>query len=388
MDFSNEHYVRLYTRDTTTWLRLGWDAQCVFGQVLRKMDMAGVMDIDGLEPWEAVVVHCRAPEDVARRGMARCLELGVLEHNGSYLVAPKYIEANTASKSDKQRQKEHRNLRRAKAMSRNVTSGHENDGDERADLDDDAGEQGDGATPDDDPSDPVETGESQGVSPTSQNVTKNHSATDPVTAGHKRSLFTSPSSVTSTVPGALPTRVRAREANVPKEAKTLSDRIRAARPLVDPVALADDVAIYLHEQGLHRFDVMKWREDLQWIGDQPIADLALVLHHALADRWVQENLHVVDPGHLRKRWVRYRGGPPKAVVDARKTADDERHTRMRRRAELETKHSDALMRAEGFGDPNASEESKGRAAREARDIEQEIAKLEAESRGASKRGAA
>lgn len=122
MDFANEHYIRVYTRDTTTWQRLGWDGQCVLVQLLRKMDAAGVLDIEDVEPWEAAVIHCRAPEDVARRGMARCLELGVLVHNRGSLVAPKYVEANTASKSDKQRQRESRTQRRAVALSRNVTT--------------------------------------------------------------------------------------------------------------------------------------------------------------------------------------------------------------------------------------------------------------------------
>lgn len=125
MDWSNEHYVRLYTRDTTTWHRLGWDGQCVMAQMLRKFDMAGVIDIDDLEPWEAVVMHVRAPEDMAKRGVEACLRLGVLEHRGSCLVMPNYIEAQEASKSDKQRQRESRERRRARTArtepSQNVT---------------------------------------------------------------------------------------------------------------------------------------------------------------------------------------------------------------------------------------------------------------------------
>lgn len=134
MDFANETYVRLYVRDTTTWLRLGWDGQSVLMQTLRKLDMAGVMDIGDMEPWEAVVVHCRAPEDAAERGMEVCLRLGVLVHNGTFLAAPNFRDAQETVKSDKQRQKESRARRRATAvatdgrlsqpvtaMSRNVT---------------------------------------------------------------------------------------------------------------------------------------------------------------------------------------------------------------------------------------------------------------------------
>ena len=124
MDFSNESYVRLYVRDTTTWLRLGWDGQAVLTQVLRKMDMAGVMDIGDMKPWEAVVVHCRAPEGAAQAGMKACLDLGVFAHAGRQLVAPNFRAAQEAVKSDKTRQKESRERRRLGAMSQIVTEGH------------------------------------------------------------------------------------------------------------------------------------------------------------------------------------------------------------------------------------------------------------------------
>lgn len=155
MDWSNESYVRIYVRDTTTWRRLGWDGQCVLTQVLRKVDMSGVLDIDDVEPWEAVVLHCGAPEDAARRGMAACLERGVLEHRGASLVAPNYVEAQTAIKSDKLRQAESRERRRLEAMGRTVT---ERDGE---------------ITPRD---------------AQSQNVTDGHAATGAVTPGHAESL--------------------------------------------------------------------------------------------------------------------------------------------------------------------------------------------------------
>lgn len=125
MDFTNEYYVRIYVRDTTTWKRLGWDGQAVLMQVLRKMDMAGILDIEDLEPWEAVVLHCGAPEDVSRKGIEACLRLGCLSHNGSQLVAPKYREANESQKSDAQRQREHRAREARDRASRNVTGGHE-----------------------------------------------------------------------------------------------------------------------------------------------------------------------------------------------------------------------------------------------------------------------
>lgn len=108
MDFTNERYVRLYVRDTVTWKRLGWDGQNALTQLLRKADRSGVIDLNGIEPWEAVVVLCGAPEEQARRGMARLLELEVVAHEDGRLLFPRYLEANECKQSDAQRQRESR----------------------------------------------------------------------------------------------------------------------------------------------------------------------------------------------------------------------------------------------------------------------------------------
>jgi hypothetical protein len=126
LDFANETYVRLYTRDTTTWKRLLFNGQTVLMHVLRKLDFAGVLDLEDMQPWEAAVLHCGIPEDIARDGMARCLDRGVLVHRGHFLVAPRYRDANEATKSDRQRQLESRARRRSRALDETVTeSDHE-----------------------------------------------------------------------------------------------------------------------------------------------------------------------------------------------------------------------------------------------------------------------
>lgn len=120
MDWSNEFYVRLYTRDTTSWRRLGWDGQCVLMQMLRKVDRAGTIELDGIEPWEALVLHCSAPEDQAKRGMEALLRVGVMEVRGDLLVFPNFIEAQEAIKSDKLRAKASR-MKKAAGLSQSVT---------------------------------------------------------------------------------------------------------------------------------------------------------------------------------------------------------------------------------------------------------------------------
>jgi hypothetical protein len=135
MDFSNEPYVRVYTRNTTTWRRLEWQGQCVMMQLLRVVDRAGVLDIEDMTPAEAVTLHTGVPPDVAEPGMARLLELGVCAHNGSAILFPRYLDAQESTKSDRQRQRESREKRRAAAaepsvtkrdtQSQNVTESHE-----------------------------------------------------------------------------------------------------------------------------------------------------------------------------------------------------------------------------------------------------------------------
>lgn len=113
MDWTNERYVRLFVRDTTTWKRIGWDGQCVLMQLLRRVDRSGVLPLDDLEPWECVMLHTGAPEDSARRGMDALLRVGTFEVRGTHLVMPNYLEAQECVKSDALRAKEYRERRSA-----------------------------------------------------------------------------------------------------------------------------------------------------------------------------------------------------------------------------------------------------------------------------------
>lgn len=116
MDWSNESYVRIYTRDTTAWKLWGFEAQTVFMHVSRKFDSAGVLDLEGCEPWELAVLHCGLPEPIARIGMARLLERGDFVSNGRQLCDPSYRPAQESTKSDRLRQREARERRRVSAM--------------------------------------------------------------------------------------------------------------------------------------------------------------------------------------------------------------------------------------------------------------------------------
>jgi len=111
VDWSNERYVRLCIRDTTSWKRLGWDGQCMLMALLRKVDRSGSMDLDGLEPWEGAMLHTGAPEDMARRGVEAMLRIEVIAVRGTRLVFPNFIAAQECTKSDVLRSRESRERR-------------------------------------------------------------------------------------------------------------------------------------------------------------------------------------------------------------------------------------------------------------------------------------
>jgi hypothetical protein len=128
LNFEDEHYVRIYTRDTKTWLRWGWEGQTVFCLLDRKLDKAGVLD-DVDDPTEDVALVTGLPIEVVAVGLPRLLASGTIEHRGTKLVCPNYIPANTAKKSDRLRTQDSRERRAAVARhgeSQGVTGENEN----------------------------------------------------------------------------------------------------------------------------------------------------------------------------------------------------------------------------------------------------------------------
>lgn len=135
MDWSNERYVRVYTRDTTTWKLLDWRARTVLLHLFRKVDRAGVLDVgaDGVLGLAAVL---ELPFDIVEPGIAylaasRGGGVPTVIATGSAYVLPRFLEAQEAPQSDAQRQRESRSRRRDLALTpvtvprRFVTSGHE-----------------------------------------------------------------------------------------------------------------------------------------------------------------------------------------------------------------------------------------------------------------------
>ena len=112
MDWTNERYVRLYTRDTDDWLVLSWQAKALFPLILRKVDRSGYLATK--RGAIGVAAQTGLPLDLVEVGLPDLIRDGsVTECDEGYLM-PNYIEAQEAPQSDAQRARDMRERRRAR----------------------------------------------------------------------------------------------------------------------------------------------------------------------------------------------------------------------------------------------------------------------------------
>lgn len=112
MDFANERYVRIYTRDTLTWKRMRFEGQTVFMHVARKLDRSGTLDLDDLEPAEAIFVITGVPMEFVEAGLAHLLRLDVFRVEDGRLYAPNWLAAQEAKATASARQQRYRDRQR------------------------------------------------------------------------------------------------------------------------------------------------------------------------------------------------------------------------------------------------------------------------------------
>lgn len=142
MDWSDERYVRLYTRDTATWKLIRWEGQLVLMQILRKVDRAGVLDFGEEGPAAAISAITEVPLEIVEIGLQRLLSRGSVVVKDDALVLPKFLDAQEAKQSDKHRMKEYRARRRDQARHGDVTNRNgidtgRNEGEDAPDLPED-----------------------------------------------------------------------------------------------------------------------------------------------------------------------------------------------------------------------------------------------------------
>lgn len=122
MDWSNERYVRVYTRDTSDLLVIQWSGRALLWEMIRKADRAGIVDSD--EP-EVLAELLRMPLDVVSEALPRLLERECVTRatveGRTVLLIRNYIDAQESAQTDKHRQRESRARRNERAKSQHVT---------------------------------------------------------------------------------------------------------------------------------------------------------------------------------------------------------------------------------------------------------------------------
>lgn len=118
MNWEDENYCKLYTRDTPTWLMLPWQGRALLPLMVRKCDGAGIIDT-GARELDALALTVMMPREVVEVGLAALLEAGVVARISGGLELPNYIAAQEARKTDAQKKRDqrskHRDFRRAEA---------------------------------------------------------------------------------------------------------------------------------------------------------------------------------------------------------------------------------------------------------------------------------
>lgn len=110
MDWSHENWIKLYTRDTYSWLRWSWESRAVFCLLLRKVDRSGALGIEQGGASAAVSLMLGVPKEVADRAIEQLLGDGTLRVQGHELVIPNFVAAQRARTSDRLRKQMSREL--------------------------------------------------------------------------------------------------------------------------------------------------------------------------------------------------------------------------------------------------------------------------------------
>lgn len=128
MRWEDERWVKTYTRDTADWLVLSFEAQGLFGLLMRKVDGAGIIDL-GRRGKQAIGVVVGHPTrtDVLAKALDELLEDGCVVLKESKLVLRNFVAAQEAKTSDSERKRRERERDRDLALAESpaVTPSHE-----------------------------------------------------------------------------------------------------------------------------------------------------------------------------------------------------------------------------------------------------------------------
>ena len=127
-DWSEERWVKSYTRDSAPWLALDWRARGLWCLLQRVCDRRGYVDL-GTAGKRALAVLLRADEASITGPLAELVEAGMVVEVERGLTLADFEAQQTARASDAARQRAKRErsqpVTRSHAASRDVTRGHD-----------------------------------------------------------------------------------------------------------------------------------------------------------------------------------------------------------------------------------------------------------------------
>ena len=138
LNWEDERFVKLYTRDTGEVAMMSWEARGLFWELWRKVDMAGCIKLNKRRPARALAALLRCPQDVAQRVLDEWLgddEDAMVELSEGVLRVPCFVPSQAATQSvaarkRKQREREkleqeiREDIAQESASSRTVTESH------------------------------------------------------------------------------------------------------------------------------------------------------------------------------------------------------------------------------------------------------------------------
>lgn len=103
MRWEDEKFIKVYTRDSTDWLQLTWQAQGLFMLLLRKVDRAGVLEL-GKQGLKGVSSHIGGPAAwrELERPMDELISDGCVVVRNGLLAIPNFVVAQDAKNTCRQ----------------------------------------------------------------------------------------------------------------------------------------------------------------------------------------------------------------------------------------------------------------------------------------------
>lgn len=127
MDWSEETWVKLYTRETTTMAMMPWETRAVLHELMKRVGFDGVVPL-GRHGLRGLASLLRMPENVVQDAVADLAGEGVLAvaDGETSLLLVNFYDAQKARTSDKERKRRSRDSKaaEAKATAGVVTASH------------------------------------------------------------------------------------------------------------------------------------------------------------------------------------------------------------------------------------------------------------------------